>query len=218
MYTSPLFKRLPLADRLSAFPLVTALLEHALDPEAYAAYDRVSAQTLFLGAGISPRLYWCAFLTAAEDVVVSVAALGMEQISENHSHPVRTWAALCMTFPANALRALLSASMSSYPALVHACHPSAPCYLCAFSICSVHAGLYWLHPVSHRGDRRYVTRTVAPVAVQGVPGADAARDAVCTGRPALRGGRAGDAVLLRARPAGNVPGYSGCIGSVLNEI
>ena len=76
MYTSPLFKRLPLADRLSAFPLVTALLEHALDPEAYAAYDRVSAQSLFLGAGISPRLYWCAFFIAAADVVLSVACIG----------------------------------------------------------------------------------------------------------------------------------------------
>jgi hypothetical protein len=60
VHTSPLFTRLPLADRLSAAPLVAALLEHALDPAAYAAYDRVSAKALFLGAGMSPRLYWCA--------------------------------------------------------------------------------------------------------------------------------------------------------------
>ena len=60
MYTSPFFTRLPLPDRLSAWPLVTALLEHALDSSAYAAYDAVSAQDLFLGAGMSPRLYWCA--------------------------------------------------------------------------------------------------------------------------------------------------------------
>ncbi len=60
MHTSPFFTRLPLADRLSAAPLVGALLEHALDARAYAAYDDVSAQALFLGAGMSPRLYWCA--------------------------------------------------------------------------------------------------------------------------------------------------------------
>ncbi|KAK9832047.1 hypothetical protein WJX81_001885 [Elliptochloris bilobata] len=58
VHSSPFFQRLPLADRLSAWPLVTALLEHALDADAYAAYDAISAQHLFLGAGISPRLYW----------------------------------------------------------------------------------------------------------------------------------------------------------------
>lgn len=58
MHTSPFFTRLPLTDRLSAWPLVTALLEHALDSTAYAMYDAVSAQDLFLGAGMSRRLYW----------------------------------------------------------------------------------------------------------------------------------------------------------------
>ena len=46
-YTAPLFTSLPLADRLTALPLIAALLEYAADDATYEAYDRISAYELF---------------------------------------------------------------------------------------------------------------------------------------------------------------------------
>jgi hypothetical protein len=57
LYTSPYFTRLSLWDRLTAVPLVGALLEHDVDEEAYLRYDAMSAQDLFQSAGVSPRLF-----------------------------------------------------------------------------------------------------------------------------------------------------------------
>ncbi|GIL76179.1 hypothetical protein Vretimale_5788 [Volvox reticuliferus] len=57
LYTAPYFTSLPLADRLTALPLVGPLLEYASDQDAYDAYDKVSALELFRSAGISRRLY-----------------------------------------------------------------------------------------------------------------------------------------------------------------
>lgn len=57
LYTSPYFTRLPLADRLTALPLVASLLEHDADEASYKAYDAMSAYELFKGAGVSSRLY-----------------------------------------------------------------------------------------------------------------------------------------------------------------
>jgi hypothetical protein len=64
LYTSPYFTRLPLADRLTALPLVGPLLEHDRDEATYARYDAMTARALFLRAGVSPRLLrWVHTLT-----------------------------------------------------------------------------------------------------------------------------------------------------------
>ena len=57
LYTAPLFRNLPLPDRLSALPLLRALLEFDADDAAYAHYDTMTARDLFLQAGITQRLY-----------------------------------------------------------------------------------------------------------------------------------------------------------------
>ncbi|PNW70427.1 hypothetical protein CHLRE_17g719500v5 [Chlamydomonas reinhardtii] len=57
VYTAPYFTQLPLADRLTAGPLIGPLLEYSADAEAYEAYDKISALELFRSAGVSARLY-----------------------------------------------------------------------------------------------------------------------------------------------------------------
>lgn len=57
LYTLPLFRRLPLVDRLTAMPLLQALIEFDVDEEAYTYYDEMSARELFRRAGVSSRLY-----------------------------------------------------------------------------------------------------------------------------------------------------------------
>ncbi|GBF89848.1 amine oxidase [Raphidocelis subcapitata] len=82
-HTAALFRRLPLADRLTALGLVGPLLEHDADEATYAEYDSTSALTLFRRAGVSRRLYK-AFLEpmllvtlfAPPEQLSSAAALG----------------------------------------------------------------------------------------------------------------------------------------------
>ncbi|KAH9309561.1 hypothetical protein KI387_037472, partial [Taxus chinensis] len=57
VYTSPYFRSLPLLDRLSAFPLVKALIEYDVDEKAYMSYDFMTARQLFHEAHISAQLY-----------------------------------------------------------------------------------------------------------------------------------------------------------------
>lgn len=57
LYTAPYFTSLPLADRLTALPLLGPLLEYSSDSAAYDAYDKMSALELFRSAGVSRRLY-----------------------------------------------------------------------------------------------------------------------------------------------------------------
>jgi len=44
-------------DRLTALPLIQALLEFDLDDKAYSAYDAMTARELFRRAGVSAKLY-----------------------------------------------------------------------------------------------------------------------------------------------------------------
>jgi uncharacterized protein with NAD-binding domain and iron-sulfur cluster len=55
------FLRLPLADRLSALPLVAAAADFDGSPAAWRRYDAMSARELFRRAGVSERLYRDAF-------------------------------------------------------------------------------------------------------------------------------------------------------------
>eukprot|EP00898_Chlorokybus_atmophyticus_P004548 jgi/Chlat1/5094/Chrsp33S05020 len=48
---------LPLLDRLSALPLLRALLEFDVDEATYNLYDKMTARELFRTAGVSKRLY-----------------------------------------------------------------------------------------------------------------------------------------------------------------
>jgi len=57
IYTNPYFTRLPIQDRLTALPLISALLEYNLDEATYSKYDAMSAYELFRSAGISQRLF-----------------------------------------------------------------------------------------------------------------------------------------------------------------
>eukprot|EP00897_Mesotaenium_endlicherianum_P009470 jgi/Mesen1/8551/ME000484S07933 len=57
IYTAPLFRNLPLVDRLTALPLLQALIEFDVDEEAYSRYDHMTARELFRAAGVSARLY-----------------------------------------------------------------------------------------------------------------------------------------------------------------
>jgi uncharacterized protein with NAD-binding domain and iron-sulfur cluster len=56
-YTSDRFTDLPIGDRLTALPLLQALLEFDLDEETYEAYDSISFEELCRKAKISQRLY-----------------------------------------------------------------------------------------------------------------------------------------------------------------
>ena len=83
-FAYPQFPRLPLADRLSAFPLVQAVLDFDNSDEAWQRYDRISAHELFRQYGVSERLYRDAFepmllvgLFAPGEQCSAAAALGM---------------------------------------------------------------------------------------------------------------------------------------------
>jgi uncharacterized protein with NAD-binding domain and iron-sulfur cluster len=82
LYTD--FKRLPLADRLSALPLLYALVDFDNSPDAWERYDRISARELFRQYGVSDRLYRDSFepmllvgLFAPGEQCSAAAALGM---------------------------------------------------------------------------------------------------------------------------------------------
>ncbi|KAJ7538182.1 hypothetical protein O6H91_11G037300 [Diphasiastrum complanatum] len=57
LYTTPLFRKLPIFDRLTALPLVQALIEFDTDMEIYNHYDQMTARELFRKAGVSKQLY-----------------------------------------------------------------------------------------------------------------------------------------------------------------
>ncbi|MEM9219795.1 MAG: FAD-dependent oxidoreductase [Cyanobacteria bacterium P01_F01_bin.150] len=80
----PEFRRLPLSDRLSAFPLMYSLLDFDNSDGAWARYDCITARELFKQYGASPRLYKDAFepmllvgLFAPGEQCSAAAALGM---------------------------------------------------------------------------------------------------------------------------------------------
>jgi uncharacterized protein with NAD-binding domain and iron-sulfur cluster len=78
------FKRLPLIDRLSALPLLYAVVDFDNSDEAWQRYDRVTARELFKQFGVSERLYRDSFepmllvgLFAPGEQCSAAAALGM---------------------------------------------------------------------------------------------------------------------------------------------
>ncbi|MFM7425760.1 MAG: FAD-dependent oxidoreductase [Elainella sp.] len=78
------FKRLPLADRLSALPLLYAVVDFDNSDEAWKRYDAVTARELFKQFGVSARLYKESFepmllvgLFAPGEQCSAAAALGM---------------------------------------------------------------------------------------------------------------------------------------------
>jgi uncharacterized protein with NAD-binding domain and iron-sulfur cluster len=82
LYTD--FKRLPLIDRLSALPLLQALIDFDNSDEAWQKYDRITARELFRQYGVSARLYHESFepmllvgLFAPGEQCSAAAALGM---------------------------------------------------------------------------------------------------------------------------------------------
>ncbi|WP_035987493.1 FAD-dependent oxidoreductase [Leptolyngbya sp. KIOST-1] len=82
LYTD--FKRLPLIDRLSALPLLQALIDFDNSDEAWQKYDRITARELFRQYGVSSRLYHESFepmllvgLFAPGEQCSAAAALGM---------------------------------------------------------------------------------------------------------------------------------------------
>lgn len=82
LYTQ--FKRLPLIDRLSALPLLYALVDFDNSDEAWRRYDSVTARELFKDFGVSARLYRDSFepmllvgLFAPGEQCSAAAALGM---------------------------------------------------------------------------------------------------------------------------------------------
>lgn len=82
LYTQ--FERLPLVDRLSALPLLYALIDFDNSDAAWQRYDPVTARELFKDFGISARLYREAFepmllvgLFAPGEQCSAAAALGM---------------------------------------------------------------------------------------------------------------------------------------------
>jgi uncharacterized protein with NAD-binding domain and iron-sulfur cluster len=83
-FAYPKFPRLPFWDRLSAFPLIQALLDFDNSDEAWRRYDGMSARELFRQYGASERLYRDAFepmllvgLFAPGEQCSAAAALGM---------------------------------------------------------------------------------------------------------------------------------------------
>mmetsp|Transcript_104305 Transcript_104305/g.162589 ORF Transcript_104305/g.162589 Transcript_104305/m.162589 type:complete len:660 (+) Transcript_104305:1-1980(+) len=54
--TFSLFERIPVPDRVTMFGLLLAMIDYTRDEETFKAYDRMSAQQLFIQMGISPRL------------------------------------------------------------------------------------------------------------------------------------------------------------------
>ncbi|WP_218082025.1 hydroxysqualene dehydroxylase [Anthocerotibacter panamensis] len=82
LYTQ--FKRLPLVDRLSALPLLYALIDFDNSDAAWRRYDPMTARELFKQFGVSQRLYQDAFepmllvgLFAPGEQCSAAAALGM---------------------------------------------------------------------------------------------------------------------------------------------
>lgn len=82
LYTQ--FKRLPLIDRLSALPLLYAVVDFDNSDEAWRRYDAVTARELFKDFGVSARLYRDSFepmllvgLFAPGEQCSAAAALGM---------------------------------------------------------------------------------------------------------------------------------------------
>lgn len=82
LYTQ--FKRLPLIDRLSALPLLYAVVDFDNSDEAWRRYDSVTARELFKDFGVSARLYRDSFepmllvgLFAPGEQCSAAAALGM---------------------------------------------------------------------------------------------------------------------------------------------
>jgi len=80
----PQFRRLPLIDRLSAFPLLYALIDFDNSDAAWRRYDAVTARELFKQFGVSARLYRDSFepmllvgLFAPGEQCSAAAALGM---------------------------------------------------------------------------------------------------------------------------------------------
>ena len=83
-FAYPKFPRLPLRDRLSAFPLLHAVVDFDNSPEAWEKYDKMTAKELFKTYGVSDRLYRDAFeamllvgLFAPGEQCSAAAALGM---------------------------------------------------------------------------------------------------------------------------------------------
>ncbi|WP_339381673.1 MULTISPECIES: hydroxysqualene dehydroxylase [Calothrix] len=78
------FQRLPLIDRLSALPLLYAVVDFDNSPDAWRRYDFVTARELFKDFGVSARLYKDAFepmllvgLFAPGEQCSAAATLGM---------------------------------------------------------------------------------------------------------------------------------------------
>jgi uncharacterized protein with NAD-binding domain and iron-sulfur cluster len=78
------FKRLPLIDRLSALPLLYAIVDFDNSDEAWQRYDKVTARELFKQFGVSARLYRESFepmllvgLFAPGEQCSAAATLGM---------------------------------------------------------------------------------------------------------------------------------------------
>ena len=78
------FKRLPLIDRLSALPLLYAVVDFDNSDRAWRRYDKVTARELFKQFGVSARLYKDSFepmllvgLFAPGEQCSAAAALGM---------------------------------------------------------------------------------------------------------------------------------------------
>jgi uncharacterized protein with NAD-binding domain and iron-sulfur cluster len=78
------FKRLPLSDRLSALPLLYAIVDFDNSDDAWRRYDGVTARELFKQFGVSSRLYRESFepmllvgLFAPGEQCSAAAALGM---------------------------------------------------------------------------------------------------------------------------------------------
>lgn len=80
----PKFKRLPLKDRLSALPLLYAIIDFDNSHQAWLRYDKVTARELFKDFGVSAQLYRESFepmllvgLFAPGEQCSAAAALGM---------------------------------------------------------------------------------------------------------------------------------------------
>lgn len=78
------FKQLPLGDRLSALPLLQAVIDFDNSDDAWQRYDRITARELFRQYGVSERLYRESFepmllvgLFAPGEQCSAAAALGM---------------------------------------------------------------------------------------------------------------------------------------------
>ncbi len=83
-FAYPKFPRLPLVDRLSAFPLIHAVIDFDNSDEAWRRYDGMTARELFKQYGVSARLYRDAFeamllvgLFSPGEQCSAAAALGM---------------------------------------------------------------------------------------------------------------------------------------------